>query len=124
MIQLLRQLTPPSHGNREWLTVPSGSEYKVISAEEVLYLRAIHEYTEVVTQKSSSLVTTPLQQMRERLDPEAFWHIRRGAIVNVSAIESIHRTFRGLLEINVRDRATFLPVSAAYAHRFRVRSGV
>ncbi len=120
MEELLQKLGRVEQGYFRWLTVPQGQEFRVISVDEILYLHSDQKYTEVVTRKSTFLISTPLKQLRARLDPEAFWQIHRGVIVNVSAIESVHRTFRGLLEVKVREQGTFLPVSAAYAHLFKI----
>jgi DNA-binding LytR/AlgR family response regulator len=60
--------------------------------------------------------------MRDRLDPEMLWQIHRSVIINVTAIETIHRTFRGALEVKVRGRSELLPVSSAYTHRFKIPS--
>jgi len=57
--------------------------------------------------------------MQQKLDPEAFWQIHRGIIVNVSAIDTIRRGVRGTLEVQLRDRRELLPVSAPYAHLFK-----
>jgi len=118
--KLLEQLSRAGTDYFKWLTVPHGQEYRVIAASEVLYLRADHKYTEIVTRSANFLISTSLKRMRERLDPEVFWQIHRSVVINVAAIESVHRTFRGALEVKVRHRSEQLPVSAAYAHRFRM----
>jgi len=38
---------------------------------------------------------------------------------NVGAIDTIHRTFRGALEVKLKTRTELLPVSSAFAHLFR-----
>jgi DNA-binding LytR/AlgR family response regulator len=53
------------------------------------------------------------------LDPAVFWQIHRGTIVNISAIDTIYRSFRGSLEVKLKDRSELLPVSAAHAHLFK-----
>jgi DNA-binding LytR/AlgR family response regulator len=50
-----------------------------------------------------------------------FWQIHRSVIVNVGAIETIYRSFRGALEVKLKDRDELLPVSAPYAHLFKQR---
>jgi DNA-binding LytR/AlgR family response regulator len=57
--------------------------------------------------------------MQQKLDPAVFWQIHRSIIVNVAAIETIYRSFRGSLEIKLKDRKDLLPVSAAHAHLFK-----
>lgn len=57
--------------------------------------------------------------MKEKLDPWVFWQIHRSVVVNVGAIDRIYRSFRGKLEVKLKDRDELLPVSAAHAHLFR-----
>ena len=65
------------------------------------------------------LMTATLKQMKEKLDPQVFWQIHRSVVVNVGAIDRIYRTFRGALEVKLKERSGLLRVSAAYAHLFR-----
>jgi DNA-binding LytR/AlgR family response regulator len=116
---LLKQIVPAESKYLKWLTVPQGSELRVVAVEEVSYLRADHKYTTVVTPRDSFLLNSSLRQMKDKLDPQVFWQIHRSVIVNVGAIDRIYRTFRGALEIKLKDRQELLPVSAAHARLFR-----
>jgi len=57
--------------------------------------------------------------VREQLDPRMFWQIHRSYVVNVAAIRAVNRNFRGTLDVQLKQRAETLPVSAAYAHLFK-----
>jgi DNA-binding LytR/AlgR family response regulator len=116
---LLKQIVPAESKYLKWLTVPQGSELRVVAVEEVSYLRADHKYTTVVTPRDSFLLNSSLRQMKDKLDPQVFWQIHRSVIVNVGAIDRIYRTFRGALEIKLKERQELLPVSAAHARLFR-----
>jgi DNA-binding LytR/AlgR family response regulator len=105
----------------KWLTVPKGNELHVVAVADISYLRADNKYTTIAARKSSFLCTSSLKEMKEKLDPTMFWQIHRSVIVNVGAIETIYRSFRGALEIKLKDRDELLPVSAAYAHLFKQR---
>ncbi len=63
-------------------------------------------------------MSSSLREMKEKLDPRLFWQIHRSVIVKVGAIDTIHRSFRGALEVKLKDRSELLPVSAANAHLF------
>jgi DNA-binding LytR/AlgR family response regulator len=117
--ELLRQMAPAEAKYLRWLTVPHGAELRVIAVTEIAYLRADQKYTTVVTPGGTFLLTSSLRQIKERLDPQIFWQIHRGIVVNVSAIDRIFRSFRGALEVRVKGRTELLPVSAPHAHRFR-----
>jgi DNA-binding LytR/AlgR family response regulator len=102
-----------------WLSVPDGSELRIVTAAEVCYLRADNKYTTVATRNASFLLNSTLKQMKEKLDPALFWQIHRSIIVNVSAIDTIYRSFRGGLEVKLKERSEILPVSGANAYLFK-----
>jgi DNA-binding LytR/AlgR family response regulator len=116
---LLRDIASPDPKYMKWLTVPHGAELRVVAVAEISYLRADTKYTTVVTPAGSFLMSSSLRQMREKLDPQVFWQIHRSVVVNVGAIDTIYRTFRGRLEVKLKGRDELLPVSAAHAHLFR-----
>jgi DNA-binding LytR/AlgR family response regulator len=64
-------------------------------------------------------LTSTLKAMREKFDPRSFWQIHRSYVVNVAAIQTIHRSFHGSFEVQLKQRRELLPVSEAYAHLFR-----
>lgn len=99
--------------------MPHGAELRVVAVSEISYLRSDHKYTTVVTAGETFLLTCSLRQFKEKLDPQIFWQIHRGIVVNVSAIDRIYRSFHGSLEVKVKGREELLPVSAPHAHQFR-----
>jgi DNA-binding LytR/AlgR family response regulator len=103
----------------KWLTVPRGSELHVVAVAEISYLRADNKYTTINTRNRTFLLSSSLKEMKEKLDPAMFWQIHRSIIVNVGAIDTIFRSFRGALEVKLKERGELLPVSAAHAHLFR-----
>jgi DNA-binding LytR/AlgR family response regulator len=119
---LIAQIKAEMNGAQQylrWFSVPHGSQISIVTAAEVCYLRADHKYTSVATRSGTFLLTTSLKQLKERLDPDVFWQIHRGVIVNVSAIDTIYRSYRGSLEVKLKERTEILPVSAAYARQFK-----
>lgn len=116
---LLKNLAPPESPYLKWLTVPHGADLRVIAAAEICYLRADNKYTTLATRHGTFLLNATLRQMKQKLDPEVFWQIHRSVVVNVGAIDTIYRSFRGALEVKLRERSELLPVSAAHAHLFR-----
>jgi DNA-binding LytR/AlgR family response regulator len=103
----------------KWITVQHGHEIRLVATDEICYLRADNKYTSLVTANKEFLLTSGLGQIKERLDPQTFWQIHRSVVVNVSAIRSVHRTFRGALEVSLKQRPEVLSVSAAHAHLFK-----
>jgi DNA-binding LytR/AlgR family response regulator len=109
----------PSADYLKWITVQHGHEIQLVATDDVCYLRADNKYTSLVTANKEFLLTSGLGQLKARLDPQTFWQIHRSVVVSVSAIRSVHRTFRGALEVSLKQRPEVLSVSAAYAHLFK-----
>jgi DNA-binding LytR/AlgR family response regulator len=102
-----------------WLTVPHGRELRIVTTDEICYLRAANKYTSLFTANAEYLLTSTLKYMREKLDPQYFWQIHRSFVVNVRAVQTVHRSFHGSFEVQLRHRRELLPVSSAYAHLFK-----
>jgi len=102
-----------------WITVLKGREVRLITVDDICYVRSDNKYTAVVTADSESLVRMPLRELAARLDPEVFWQVHRNAVVNANAIHSVRRDPGGHLEVCLKARREVLKVSVGYAHRFR-----
>jgi DNA-binding LytR/AlgR family response regulator len=55
----------------------------------------------------------------EELDPSVFLQIHRSTLVNVNAIEGVHRDERGRQEVKIKGRTEKLQVSRSSASLFR-----
>jgi DNA-binding LytR/AlgR family response regulator len=119
LLELLRDAGAGQRQYVKWLSVPQGADLRIVTVDEVCYLRSDQKYTALATRSATYLLNSALKEMREKLDPAMFWQIHRGIIVNVGAIDTIYRTFRGTLEVKLKDRAEVLPVSTAHAHLFK-----
>jgi len=120
LLELLKELA--SGHDRDyvkWLTVPDGANLRVVTVEEICYLQAEDKYTNLVTSNATYLLNSTLKQLKDRLDPRMFWQVHRSTIINVRTIETLHRSFRGAMEVKLKTRPEWLAVSAAYAHQFR-----
>lgn len=117
--ELLRSIAQPRPDYLKWLTVPRGQELRLVTVEEICFLRADDKYTSVFTAEAEFLLSSTLKQVREKLDPRHFWQIHRSTVVNIAAIQAVYRTFRGALEIKLKRRPEVLAVSAAHAHLFK-----
>jgi DNA-binding LytR/AlgR family response regulator len=102
-----------------WITVQIGRELRLITVEDICYLRADNKYIAVVTADGEALISTPLKELLARLDPEVFWQVHRGTVVNVNAVRSVLRGVSGKLALQLKQRPEKLEVSATYAHRFK-----
>jgi len=118
LLEVLSKLPVPNRYLR-WLSVVRGEEIRLVTTEEICYLRSTDKYTAVVTADAEYLVATALKALCEQLDPTTFVRVHRGIVVNLNAVRSLHRDFRGRLEIRLKQRPEILPVSAAHSAYFK-----
>ncbi len=118
---LLAELRRTLEGRRtlRWISVLEGRELRFVTTEEVLFFRSDHKYTAAVTREREHLVSRPLKQLVQELDPETFWRVHRSYVVNLRAILSVRKLPGGGLEVVLRDHPERIPVSQQHAHLFR-----
>lgn len=117
---LLEKLAAPQGAARlRWVRATVGAELRLIAVEEVCYFEAADKYTRVVTASGEALIRTPIRELAEQLDPEQFWQVHRGTLVNARRIAAASRDLRGRLVLRLKDVDEALVVSRAYAHLFR-----
>jgi DNA-binding LytR/AlgR family response regulator len=117
---LLEQLQRgPATERLRWITVLHGRDVQLITVDDICYFRADNKYIAVVTAEGESLITTPLRELVERLDPDIFKQIHRGVIVNLNEVKSVRHALAGYLELRLKHRTETLRVSAANAHLFK-----
>lgn len=117
--QLQKLLARPDAQELRWLKVPVGEGVRMLSVDQVCYFRSDNKYTVVMTPDGELLLRTPLKDLISGLNPEKFWQVHRGTVVNVGQIVSAERDFGGRLQLTLRDRKEKLAVSRSYAHLFR-----
>ena len=106
-------------GRLRWIRALKGEVVQQIAVDDVLYFQASDKYTCVMTPAGESLIRTPLAELVGQLDPEAFWQIHRGTVVNMNAVASTRRDLGGRVFVKLKESAVELPVSRAYAQRFK-----
>jgi DNA-binding LytR/AlgR family response regulator len=86
--------------------------------------RATTQRLRVVTSESRHvagaelLLRTPLRELIHALDPDRFWQIHRGFVVQIDAIDKVTRV-NGKLRVQMRGQEDTLEVSRMFTHRFR-----
>lgn len=115
----LASVLPPATGRLRWIRALKGEVVQQIAVDDVLYFRAADKYTCVVTRAGESLIRMPLAELAGQLDPETFWQIHRGTLVNMNEVAVTRRDLGGRVFVALKDGRTELAVSRAYAHRFR-----
>ena len=96
-----------------------GSSIRLVPVAEVVYFEAADKYIRVLTSSHEYLIRTPLKDLLPQLDPQLFWQIHRGTVVQAGAIDSVHRDEAGKLSLSLRGRPEKLAVSRLYSQQFR-----
>ena len=122
--QLLHQLSArlnPGKGPQylKWIQANVGSTIQMIAVDEVLFFVSDEKYTRVQTAQVEALIRKPIKELVDELDPAQFWQIHRSTLVNVNAIASVARDFRGRQIVSVRGHPEKLEVSRSYTGLFK-----
>jgi DNA-binding LytR/AlgR family response regulator len=111
---------PAGTGARlEVIQAGAGSTLHMVPVDEVLYFEAADKYVRVVTAGREHVIRTSLRDLLPQLDPQRFWQVHRGTVVQARMIASVTRDEAGKLYLQLRDRPDKLVVSRLYAHLFK-----
>ena len=88
-----------------WVRVQHKDGVRLIPVEEVYYFQASDKYTLVVTKGGESLIRKTIKEFADELDPDQFWQIHRGTIVNASCIAQVGRSLTGRGVVRLKDRS-------------------
>ena len=102
-----------------WIKGHQGDGIKIVPAKNIYYFKAEDKYTVVVTIDGELLIKKSIKQLSRELDPEKFWQIHRGTIVNANQIARVSRTFSGGLVVKLKELSDSLPVSRNYSYLFK-----
>ena len=118
LLSQLQAMLPPAP-RLHMIRAAVGNSVRMIALADVVYFEALDKYINVVCQDSEALIRTSLKELLPQLDPQQFWQIHRGTIVNASAIATAVRDEAGKLSLTLRQHPAQLRVSPLYAHLFR-----
>jgi DNA-binding LytR/AlgR family response regulator len=96
-----------------------GQAIQLVPVDDILYCMSDDKYTRVQTAQKEFLIRKPIRELVEELDPSVFLQIHRSTLVNLNAIESIHRDERGRQEVKIKGRTEKLQVSRSATYLFR-----
>ena len=118
LLSQLQAMLPPAP-RLQMIRAAVGNSVRMIALDDVVYFEALDKYINVVCKDSEALIRTSLKELLPQLDPQQFWQIHRGTIVNASAIATAVRDDAGKLSLTLRQHPAQLRVSPLYAHLFR-----
>lgn len=117
--RMASKLEPTGVPRLKWIQASLGTGIQMIEVETVLFFVADEKYTRLRTSQGEALIRKPIRELVQELDPEIFWQVHRGTIVNVRAIQSVSRSFGGRLLIGFATTEEKLEVSRSFASRFK-----
>jgi DNA-binding LytR/AlgR family response regulator len=122
--QLAASLRPDSGArNLRWLRASVGPTVRLISVDDIDYLRSDEKYTQVAWRDEGepreAVIRTPLRELVAQLDPGQFAQVHRSVVVNLRAVSHISRGENETADIHLKGREEVLPVSRTFLHLFR-----
>ena len=96
-----------------------GNTVHLVPVDEVLYFEAADKYVRVVTAEREHLIRMSLRELLPQLDPQRFWQVHRGTVVQARCIASARRDESGKVYADPARPAETLTVSRLYAHLFK-----
>jgi DNA-binding LytR/AlgR family response regulator len=117
--QLKTALPEAPREKMKWIKATVGRQIRLIDVDDVLFFQSDAKYTRVVLREFEALVRIPLKDLLSGLDPERFWQIHRGTMVNASAIAAAEKVDAERMQVLLRGCDEKLPVSRAFVHLFR-----
>jgi DNA-binding LytR/AlgR family response regulator len=103
----------------EVIRAQAGEIVRLVPVDEVLYFAASDKYVRVVTAEREHLIRLSLRELLPGLDPQRFWQVHRGLVVQARHILAARREETGRLLLTLRGRPETLVASRMYAHLFR-----
>jgi DNA-binding LytR/AlgR family response regulator len=108
-----------NRGYLRWVRAQHKDGVRLIPVEEGCYFQAEDKYTRVVTKGGESLIRKIIKELAGELDPDQFWKIHRGTIVNAHSIAQVRRSLTGRGVVRLKDRPETLTVSHRFLHAFK-----
>lgn len=98
-----------------------GQTTRLIDVEDVLFFQSDTKYTRIVLRngEAEALVRMTLKELLDGLDPERYWQVHRGAVVNVGEIDRAVREGPEKLTVYLKGTRETLNVSRQYFHLFK-----
>jgi DNA-binding LytR/AlgR family response regulator len=103
----------------KWIKAAVGKQVKLIAVADVVYFQSDTKYTRVVLAAGEALIRTPLKELLAELDPEQFWQVHRGTIVNLDAVAGVLREDAERQFVLLKQRQEKLPISRQFTHLFK-----
>lgn len=118
--ELLAAVAPAAAAARlEVIQAQVGAMVHLVPVDQVIYFEAADKYVRVVTAEREHLIRMSLRELLPQLDPQRFWQVHRGTVVQARCVASARRDESGKVLLSLRGRSETLTVSRLYAHLFK-----
>jgi DNA-binding LytR/AlgR family response regulator len=111
--------SPITSTHLKWIRASRGDTTFQIPIDDVLFFQSDDKYTVVNTANGEHLIRMALAELIASLDPEQFWQVHRGTVINVNCVTSSKRDSEGRVTLNLRGWGKSVAVSRAYSHLFK-----
>ncbi|MEO6565267.1 MAG: LytTR family DNA-binding domain-containing protein [Casimicrobiaceae bacterium] len=119
LVAALRAGMPGGPARMKWIRAAVGKQVKLIPVTDVVYFQSDTKYTRVVLATGEALIRTPLKELLAELDPDRFWQVHRGTIINLDAVAGVLREDAERQFILFKNRQEKLPISRQFTHLFK-----
>lgn len=116
---LIAAIKEPETSVLKWIKAGSGEVTELVNVDDVVFFKSEQKYTVLFTKTHEHLIRKTIAELVDQLDPDIFWQIHRGVIVNVREILNAKKDFRGRYQLKLRSRSETLRTSSSYSHLFR-----
>jgi DNA-binding LytR/AlgR family response regulator len=96
-----------------------GDTVHMVPVDEVIYFEAADKYVRVVTASKEHLIRMSLRELLPQLEPQRFWQVHRGTVVQARCVQSARREDSGKVVLVLRGRSEKVIASRLYAHLFK-----
>jgi len=112
-------VAPASSARLDVVQAQVGATVHLVPVDEVIYFEAADKYVRVITSEREHLIRTPLKDLLPQLDPQRFWQVHRGTVVQARCVRSARREESGKVTLTLAGRPETLTASRLYAHLFK-----
>lgn len=115
-------ITPARTGPaRTKILVRHGARSLIVDAAKIIYVTIEDGVITVVTDEFEGLANyRTIDEMQSDLDPDMFWRVHRGYLVNVNRIREVVPWFKSSFQVKVDDKKqTLIPVSRVQTKKLR-----
>jgi DNA-binding LytR/AlgR family response regulator len=116
---LLGSAALPATSRLDVIQAQVGQIVHLVPIDDVIYFEAADKYVRVITADKEHLIRLSLKELLPQLDPQRFWQVHRGTIVQARCIAQARREESGKVTLFLRGRPATLTASRLYAHLFK-----